>query len=354
VHCSYSAEKAAATLSVSRRRRPAALLFLFVLLPGSANAAAPLNYLEGHGSKADPVVALTWGTLAISVGVTAIIGILLIAAIWRRGTPAAINGRIEIIDPRHGMEWIWIGVGISTLVLLAVCVWTMIVLARIASPARKAPFTVEIIGRQWWWEVHYVSGNAARDFTTANEIHIPTGMPVVFKLIGADVIHSFWIPQLSGKTDIIPGQTNRMWLEARKPGIYYGQCTEYCGVQHANMKMLLIAQPPTDFQGWWDRQLQLASTPAAPTAELGQRQFVVHCGSCHAVRGTDAGGAFGPDLSHLMTRKTIAAGTLPNTTGNLMGWVSDPQSIKPGCLMPPPALGGPELSNIRAYLQTLN
>jgi cytochrome c oxidase subunit 2 len=330
-----------------------ALVFA-VLVPGSAYAAAPLNYLEGHGSKADPVVALTWATLAISVGVTAIIGILLIAAVWRRQLPAVLGNRLEVLHPQRGMEWIWIGVGISTLVLLAACVWTMVVLARVASPARKAPFTVEITGRQWWWEVHYVSGNASRDFTTANEIHIPTGTPVVFKLVGADVIHSFWIPQLSGKTDVIPGQINRMWLEARKAGAYYGQCTEYCGVQHANMKMLLIAQPSGDFRAWWNRQLQLASAPADPDAQLGQTQFVVHCGSCHTVRGTDAGGAFGPDLSHLMTRKTVAAGTLPNTTGNLMGWIADPQSIKPGCLMPAPALSGPELTDIRAYLQTLN
>jgi cytochrome c oxidase subunit 2 len=300
------------------------------------------------------VVALTWGTLAISVAVTVTIGILLIAAVWRRRVPAAIDGKLDVIHPRSGMEFIWIGVGISTVVLLGTCVWTMMVLARVASPGRKAPFTIEITGRQWWWEVRYVSGNASRDFTTANEIYIPTGVPVMFKLIGADVIHSFWIPQLSGKTDVIPGQTNRMWLEARKSGTYYGQCTEYCGVQHANMKMLLIAQSPVNFQAWWDRQLQLASTPPDPNAQLGQTEFVVHCGSCHTVRGTDAGGVFGPDLSHLMTRKTIAAGTLPNTTGNLMGWIADPQSIKPGCLMPTLGLSGPELTGIRAYLQTLN
>ena len=200
-------------MSVSYWRPSAALLLVFALVPGSAHAAAPLNYLEGHGSKADPVVALTWGTLAISVAVTAIIGILLIAAVWRRRTPA-FAGRMEVIQ--HGILWIWIGTGISTFVLLATCVWTMVVLARISSPARKAPFTIEIIGRQWWWEVHYVSGHASRDFTTANEIHIPTGVPVMFKLIGADVIHSFWIRNCPERRMSFQGRrTGCGWRRAR-------------------------------------------------------------------------------------------------------------------------------------------
>lgn len=313
----------------------------------------PLSYLTGHGARATPVVALTWGVLIISVAVTVIIAVLLAAALWRRRSKVWQPGeRLDVSHPHGAMWWVWVGVAISTLVLLGTCVWTMLVLAQIASPAKKAPFIVEITGRQWWWEVHYAS-DAAHTFSTANEIHIPTGVPVAFELIGGDVIHSFWIPQLGGKTDTIPGQTNEMWLEAHKPGTYYGQCTEYCGVQHAHMKMLLIAQAPADFARWWADQIRLASPPNTAQARAGLAAFTVHCGSCHSVRGTDAAGVFGPDLSHLMTRQTIAAGTLPNSTGYLSGWIADPQAMKPGNLMPQLELTGPELADIRAYLQTL-
>jgi len=318
------------------------------LAPVAANAA-PLTYLVGHGTKAYPVVALTWGVLVISIAVVIIIALLLAVAVWRRRTAAT-----EIAHPPGGLRWVWIGTGISTVVLLISCVWTMVVLAQVSTAGKKPPpYVIEITGRQWWWEVHYVSSEASRNFTTANEIHVPTGTPIEFKLIGGDVIHSFWIPQLSGKTDTIPGQTNEMWLEASKPGTYAGQCTEYCGPQHAHMKMLLIVQTLHDFHAWWNHQLALAAQPASASARAGLNTFTVHCGACHAVRGTDAAGVYGPDLSHLMTRKTIAAGTLPNNQAYLLGWISDPQGKKPGSFMPRPDLTGPELQNVRSFLLTL-
>lgn len=320
----------------------------------SAWSAAPLSYLVGYGERARPVVSLTWGLLIISAAVVVIIGLLLLAAVWKRRGPKWSPGeKLELLPETSATSWIWIGTGISTVVLLAACAWTMVVLAEVDSPPPTAPFTIEIVGHQWWWEARYLTQDPSRDFTTANEIHVPTGIPVAFRLRTADVIHSFWIPQLTGKTDTIPGQVNRLWLEASKAGTYSGKCTEYCGVQHAHMALLLVADTPAAFQRWWKDQLGSPSAPPTPEAREGAVQFKVKCGSCHSVRGTEAGGVRGPDLSHLMTRQTIAAGMLPNTVGNLSGWIANPQGIKPGSLMPKLNLSGPELSRIRAYLKTL-
>jgi cytochrome c oxidase subunit 2 len=327
--------------------------FAIVLAPGPA-CASPLDYLHGAGDRATPVVALTWGLVFISVAVVVIISLLVVAGIWRRpGIAAAPGQRIEIQPNSPSLHWLWVGVGVSTLVLLFSIVWTVVVLARVNSPSSSPALTIEVTGHQWWWQVRYLSSDVSQQFDTANEIHIPTGVPVRFKLIGADVIHSFWIPALSGKTDTIPGQTNETWLEATEPGTYRGQCTEYCGVQHAKMGLFVIAQAPADFRAWRVHQLQSPARPTNGTVWAGQANFNMFCGSCHAVRGSDAAGVLGPDLSHLMQRQTIAAGVLTNTPENLTRWVSDPQGIKPGALMQKPQLSGAELADIRAYLVTL-
>jgi cytochrome c oxidase subunit II len=330
---------------------------LLVLACCCAPAAAetPLDYLHGAGDKAYPVVALTWGVLIISIAVVVIISLLLAGAIWRRpGIVAAPNQAVQIEPHGSALSWLWIGVGVSTLVLLFSIVWTVVVLARVTSPGAAPALTIEVTGHQWWWQVRYLSNDVSQQFDTANEIHIPTGVPIRFKLIGADVIHSFWVPALAGKTDTIPGQTNETWLEASNPGIYRGQCTEYCGVQHAKMGLLVIAQVPRDFYAWRAHQLQSPAQPTNGNLWAGQANFNVYCGSCHAVRGTDAGGSLGPDLSHLMQRQTIAAGVLSNTPDNLRKWIDDPQGIKPGNLMQKPEVSDAELNTIRAYLATLN
>ncbi len=252
-----------------------------------------------------------------------------------------------------GLNWLWLGVGVSTLVLLFSVVWTVKVLADIQTPTQKPAVTIEITARQWWWQVRYLSDNNARQFVTANEIHIPAGSPVRLKLVGGDVIHSFWVPQLAGKMDAIPGQTNETWIEASAPGSYRGQCTEYCGLQHTHMSFLVMAQPANDFRKWWDSQLGSPDLPIG-RAQTGQADFQTHCANCHAVRGTDAAGSLGPDLSHLMQRSTIAAGQLPNNGPMLAHWISDPQSLKPGSLMPAPSLSETELADIHAYLKTLD
>ncbi len=314
----------------------------FIIL-SPAVVAAPLHYLSGAGDKASPVVALTWGVLIVSVAVILIVAALLVAALYRRRPDESTAlGRDE-----GGENWLWIGVSLSGLVLLATVIWTVKVLANIQSPGTRPAVTIEITGRQWWWQASY-SADGRADFLTANEIHIPTGQPVRLKLVGGDVIHSFWVPQLAGKMDAIPGQINETWIEASSPGTYMGQCTEYCGVQHSKMQVRVVAQPPAEFMAWWNHQL------VAQSGAAGQGDFDAHCGGCHAVRGTAAMGTFGPDLSHLMLRRTLAAGVLPNDPQTLARWIADPQGLKPGNLMPAVKLNDGERGRILTYLKALN
>lgn len=325
-----------------------------LLLTGSARAAVPLSYLTGDGIKAYPVVRLTWGLLVISIAVVIIITGLVVVGIWRRPHDAAALESVAIERSGSGLNWISIGVGISSVFLLVSLIWTMAVLARINSPsANSSPLTIEVTGQQWWWKARYLNDDPSKVLTTANEIYIPVGRPVRVKLIGADVIHSFWVPALAGKTDTIPGQINETWLQAARPGRYRGQCAEYCGEQHAHMAFFVTAQSPDQFQAWLNKQLAPAESVSVPEAAKGEHMFEVHCGACHTVRGTLAGGSVAPDLTHLMSRETLAAGTLPNTLGNLVGWIANPQSIKPGTYMPNLYLSGPELTEISTYLETL-
>lgn len=322
-------------------------LFLgFGLAPSvcAAAEAAPLGYLSGAGDKAAPVVALTWGVIAISLCVVVAIAALLAGGVWKNPARGMVIGEKSAIgSDKDGHNWLWIGVGLSSLVLLFTVVWTIMVLADIQAPSTKPAVTIEVTGRQWWWQAHYLSGDG-KDFTTANEIHIPTGEVVRLKLIGGDVIHSFWVPQLAGKMDAIPGQINETWIEASKPGIYQGQCTEYCGLEHAKMLFRVVAQSPSDFHAWWTHQL------AAPVAASGQQAFVKNCGGCHSIRGTAANGKLGPDLSHLMERQTIASGVLPNNARMIREWIANPQSFKPGSLMPAIELSDSDRAGITAYL----
>ncbi|MGN6703428.1 MAG: cytochrome c oxidase subunit II [Burkholderiaceae bacterium] len=325
---------------------------------GSARAAdLPMTYLRTFGPAGDPVTWLDIGMIVLSLVVCAIIAALVLMSIFHRRPPARLDaqGRGLIGPDRGGLRWITIGVGISTLVLLAFAVWILTVLSAVAAPSHPPALTVEVVGRQWWWEVRYIGGAPADTIATANEIHIPVGQPVRFQLIGGDVIHSFWIPQLGGKTDMIPGQTNVTWLQADKPGDYRGQCGEYCGLQHAHMAMHVMAEEPAKFEAWRRQQLQEAAAPPPSAAQAvhGGQVFMQSCAACHAVRGTDAGGRLGPDLTHLMSRGTIAGGTLDNTRGNLAGWVANPQSMKPGARMPAMDLTPQDLRAVVAYLETL-
>jgi cytochrome c oxidase subunit 2 len=222
-----------------------------------------------------------------------------------------------------------------------------------ASPP-PSTLKVTLIGHQWWWEVRYP------DFgiVTANEIHVPVShggshTATYLRLESVDVIHSFWVPQLSGKTDLIPNRDNFLWIDPGQPGIYLGNCAEYCGTQHANMLLRVIAQDEGEFKKWAAEQQQ----PAQSNAQLGEGRAAfesLSCVNCHTVKGTPAVGKFGPDLTHLMSRQTIGAGVLPNTAEDLRAWVNDPQQAKPGCFMPSMKLTNVELDQVVAYLQGLD
>jgi cytochrome c oxidase subunit II len=325
-----------------------------VTVPTAVYADPPLGYLKGYGPHT--ATALTWGVLVISIAVVALIITILLAALWHgrgAGKARALPGTAPVGRPAGGLMAIYVGVGVSTLVLFAVSIWTVATLADIAEPTSQPAFTIDVTGHQWWWEVRYQDADPSRIFTTANEIHIPVGEPVRVRLRADDVIHSFWVPRLAGKTDAIPGQVNETWLQADSPGTYRGQCTEYCGLQHAHMGFEVIASAPEEFRAWRKQQLEGAVPPISASAKAGETTFLQKCGVCHSVRGTQAGGAVGPDLTHLMSRQTIAAATLPNRIGYLSGWIAAPQSIKPGSMMPNIDLSGPQLVHVRDFLETL-
>jgi cytochrome c oxidase subunit II len=266
---------------------------------------------------------------------------------------AAETSATALSADRGGAGWISIGVALSAIPLLVTLVWTMAALAHVATPPRRPEMTIDVTGRQWWWEVQYHGATPSETFASANEIHIPVGVPVAVRLHGGDVIHSFWVPKLAGKTDTIPGQTNVTWLQADAPGRYRGQCGEFCGAQHAKMGFEVVAEPIDRFERWRRAQLQTAPPPATPAQARGLALVTFRCGLCHAVRGTDAGSHAGPDLTHLMSRQTLAAAIIPNNAGSLAGWIQGPQAIKPGALMPDQKLSGPQLADVTAYLETL-
>lgn len=225
-----------------------------------------------------------------------------------------------------------------------------------AGDASAQPLRVDITGRRWWWDVRYQSPGSGTDWVPlANELYLPAGRPVHVTLRSADVIHSFWIPSLAGKVDMIPGRVNRLMLRADSPGIHRGQCAEYCGGQHALMAMYAIAVPPAQFEAWLDQQSQPAALPDDPFLKAGHDAFFdAGCARCHAVRGTEAAGDMGPDLTHVGGRRSLGAGILRNHVGTMAGWIADPQTLKPGNLMPVTrSLSGEELRALAAWLGSL-
>jgi cytochrome c oxidase subunit II len=245
-------------------------------------------------------------------------------------------------------------VGLTAVILLGLLgasVWTG---RAVASLQASSAVTIEVIGHQWWWEIEYEDAVPSQRVHTANEIHIPLSRPIVLKVTSRDVIHSFWAPNLQGKRDLIPGYTTAIWLQADRPGIFRGQCAEFCGLQHAHMAFDVVAEPEADFERWLDGMRQLASPPQGEQERRGREVFLTtKCAGCHTVNGTDAHGLVGPDLTHMATRSTIGAGTLPNTPEHMRAWVQDPQSSKPGNQMPSNPLSADDVQALVAYLGTL-
>ncbi|HEU4648906.1 MAG TPA: cytochrome c oxidase subunit II [Gemmatimonadales bacterium] len=316
----------------------------------AAGCAGSPHYLRGYGYAADREARLGWLLLIISMLVVLIVTVLVALALWRRRPPH--TGQVE--RSGAGLKWIyWGGIIIPTVVLVGVFIATLGTLAAVATPKREPAVTVEVTGHRWWWEVRYPGHAPSQLAITANEIHVPVKQPVRFVLTTDDVAHSFWIPQLAGKTDLIPGQRNVMWLEADTAGTYWGQCTEYCGLEHANMRMYVVAESQADFDRWIARQRAPAPQQASGAA-AGQQAFTQSaCALCHTVRGTNANGVAGPDLTHVGGRATIASGILKNTRGNMAGWIANPQALKPGVLMPVVGLSPEQLQSVVTYLQSL-
>lgn len=318
----------------------------------------PMYYLETFGAPGHEIAEITWGLIWLSIGVVAIIALLVLVGVVLRGRGVAdmrTDGwAVRRSHDARALRWVYGGVVLTVAALTVFIVWTLNTLAAVRAPAEEPAVTIAITGHQWWWQVTYLNEDPSQIFETANEIHIPVGEPVKFILNSADVIHSFWVPSLAGKTDLIPGQENVAWLRADAPGVYRGQCAEYCGMQHAHMALRVFAEYPEEFRRWRAEMLEPAEEPVGEAAQAGAKLFRLHCSACHAVRGMIAGGEMGPDLSHLMNRTTIASGMLPNTVGHLSGWIANPDRLKPGTKMPRTDLSGPELAAIRAFLLTLD
>jgi len=281
----------------------------------------------------------------------------LIAGILRRRHADDANvvetGRHHQSNPLMRTGLIGWGAVVST-GLVALAIASFFTDRSMASAAANEKLSITVTGNQWWWDVQYNSSDPSKTLRTANELHVPVGLPTRIILHSNDVIHSFWLPSLAGKQDLIPGRETDVTIVPKKIGIYRGQCAEFCGAQHAHMAFVVNVDSYADFIKWWDRQLQPAQPPANPLAMAGYNYVNQHqCAMCHNIAGTPAGGRIGPDLTHLASRRTIAAGTLPMSTGNLYGWVADPQSAKPGSKMPTMDLEPNDLHAVVAYLETL-
>jgi cytochrome c oxidase subunit 2 len=292
-------------------------------------------------------------SFAITGGIFVVVASLIVFTVWKFRRK---HGEDEFQEPAqvygsNQIEVAWTIIPILIVFILIGVTARVIASVQNASPPKDVT-KITIIGHQWWWEVKYPD----YDIVTANEIHVPT-LPdgrawSYLDLQSMDVIHSFWVPQLSGKTDLIPNRTNYMWLNPKEAGVYFGNCAEYCGTQHANMLLRVIAQTPADFKKWASEQQQNAASAAGMTPDRAEFESL-SCINCHAVKGTVAIGKFGPDLTHLMSRQTIGAGVIENRPDTLKIWVNNPQDPKPGCLMPSLKLTDTELNQVVNYLETL-
>lgn len=337
--------------------------WFFILLTSACSAAPALpsgiaSALDPRGSAAAHIASLWWLMLALSAAVFVLVLVLLFSALLkhRRATSESPPDRN---DSDKGRGWVIRGGIILPLIVLAITFgYTMYTLAAVENPANQAALRIKITARDWWWEVQYPD----QGVITANEIHIPVGVPVQFELESTDVIHSFWVPQLHGKMDVIPNHPNYLTLQASQPGTYHGECAEFCGLQHALMGFMVVAQSKADFNNWLAAQQQPASIRTDPVAKQGQQVFIsAGCVYCHNVNGLDARSItaatpdLGPDLTHFSSRLTIAGASLANNTSNLAGWVIDAQHIKPGSYMPKmvTSISAQDLQTLLAYLQSL-
>jgi cytochrome c oxidase subunit II len=326
-------------------------------LGGLPGEPAPASALEPAGPQADELARLWDVFLWVSVAVTVLVVAFAAAAVIRSFRRRRREEDPLAIDPaqeRRMVRVIAAATALTVAVLFALLVVSVRSGSALASLATDGALSIEITGHQWWWQIDYGADQPSERASTANELHLPVGRPVLLRLRSSDVIHSFWVPNLHGKKDLVPGRENRTWIQVDRPGLYRGQCAEFCGLQHARMAITVVAQPAAEFDAWLAAQRSPAPPPATAAARRGREVFMSGtCVMCHAIAGTDAGATVGPDLSHVAGRANLAAGTLPRTRRHLAGWILDPQRIKPGVLMPANPMSPADLSALLAYLETL-
>lgn len=332
------------------------VLFASACTAVSYNPPGKPSTLSPAGPAAAYLASLWWVMFALGAAIFVLV-IGLLAASYLRGRRATSTTQPDSENGDTGKAWLIRGGFILPLVVLAIVFgYTIYVLAAVENPQNQASLHVNVVGKRWWWQVEYPE----QKVTTANEIHIPVGVPVQIKLDSTDVIHSFWVPELHGKMDVIPGHTNTITLQADHVGVYRGECAEFCGLNHALMGLIVVAQNKADFDNWLVQQEQPAAVPSDPLAKQGQQVFIsAGCVYCHTVQGVDGkrivGGStnLGPDLTHIGSRPMIAGATLTNNANNMAGWVIDAQHIKQGSDMPKMTINPADLQALLAYLASL-
>jgi cytochrome c oxidase subunit II len=295
----------------------------------------------GRGGPAAEHIEWLWWLM---FGLGTLVFVLVMAALY-----LAVFGKRSDGPPLGHRRFIVLtGLALPALVFVVLLLFSLRTTLLLRTP--DAAITIEVVAHQFWWEVRYPD----EGFTIANEIYVPTGVPVHLRLLAEDVIHSFWVPSLHGKMDMFPDHANNFWIQADRPGRYRGQCAEFCGVQHALMAFWVVALEPDEYRDWVERRRTALTAPVTEAQQRGVEIFNdAGCRACHAVRGIGAEGQAGPELTDIGARLTLAAGTVPNTRENLAKWIVEPQSIKRGNLMPATALSGPDLEALLDYLQSL-
>jgi cytochrome c oxidase subunit II len=335
-----------------RRLRTVTVVMLSACLASACSGNQAMFNPQGPAARS--IANLGWFLLGLSGIVYVLVMIALGMALLRRRRDSDMSPAYTALLTRN----VTIATALTVVTLVALAVASVAADRGLNSPSGPGAITVDVIGHQWWWEFQYRDVTPSDFVTSPNELHIPVGVPVVLKAQSRDVIHSFWVPNLHGKRDLIPGVITNTWIQADRAGVYRGQCAEFCGHQHAHMAFVVVAEPMDRFLEWIQHQRQPAiEPPAGPEgdqARRGRDAFMqAPCVTCHTIRGTDAGSHVGPELTHVGSRLTLAAGTLPNTRGHLAGWVSNAQSVKPGSRMPAVSLAADDLQNVIAYLTSL-
>ena len=327
-----------------------ARVVLIVLAAAASGCSGVQAALNPAGPPARSIAWLTWTFFAVcGVVYVAVLAALLIAVRRRR--------REDDDSPRVSRRLgtiVGAATAVTVVVLVGLTVSSIVAGRGLTRPSSAGAVVIDVVGHQWWWDFTYQDVTPSDWVTSPNELHLPAGVPVVIRALSRDVIHSFWVPNLQGKRDLIPGILTYLWLQADEPGEYRGQCAEFCGAQHAHMAFRVIVHPRAEFQRWLQQQRQSAAMPASAEAQRGHDVFMNStCRTCHTIRGTDAGSRIGPDLTHVASRRTIAADTLPNNADSLRAWIHNAQVIKPGNRMPPNPLSDADLRAVVAYIQEL-